>query len=72
MRSAISITSDVMNQNDLSDAAKVSLAVDAASKFDLNPDFDYVKSLDVNSSAVGGTKQIAGPTNKYLDFLNKK
>lgn len=74
IKSAISITSDVMSHNDLRDAAKMSVAVDAVNNFDLDANFDYSQSLTNGPSAMKmDAAQIAAPqTNRYADFLNTK
>jgi len=68
IKSAIQITSQIMDKQDLRDAAKVSLAVDTAEKMDVDNTFNY--SSTVTSSSAGIDKLNTGG-NKYLDFLKK-
>lgn len=74
IKSAISITSDVMSHNDLRDAAKMSIAVDSVNNFDLDANFDYSQSLGNGASSIKvDAAQIAAPnSNRYADFLNNK
>jgi len=73
IKSAISITNDVMNQNDLRDAAKVSLAAETALKFENDANFDYPSATGTSQSSlkIDAGQISTSPDNKYLDFLKK-
>ena len=73
IKSAISITNDVMNQNDLRDAAKISLAAQTALKFETDANYDYPGGTEKDSSAINlDANQISTSSdNKYIDFLKK-
>lgn len=70
IRTTLKATSDIMNERDLKDAAKVSLAAQTVENLNIDATFDYVPSVDV---LTGGsvTPQTQGDIkkNKYLDYL---
>lgn len=76
IKSNIELTSEAMSHIDLRDAAKMSLAVDAANQFEIDQNMDYSSTLDASKGILGLDQQrlIAGasPVNKYADFLNTK
>lgn len=73
IRTTLKATSDIMNERDLKDAAKVSLAAQTVEQLNIDQTFDYTPSVE---ALTGGsvTPQTAGEIkkNKYLDYLNKK
>jgi len=73
IKSAISVTNDIMNQNDLRDAAKINLAAETALQFENDANFNYpASSGDSPSSFSLGQGQIStSQENKYIDFLKK-
>lgn len=76
IKSNISLTTEAMNHIDVRDAAKMSLAVDAAKQFEIDQNMDYSHTIG-NSNGVTGLDQGqltigASPVNKYADFLNTK
>ena len=72
IKSAIQITSQAMNAQDLKDAAKVSLAAQTANRLDVDTTFNYSDSVQ---SSGGNLDNLSSGKddgkNKYLDFLNK-
>ena len=71
IKEAIQISSNIMSQQDLQDAAKVSLAAESAQQFDLDQKFVY--SSTVNKTQVGvGDNIPVQQGNKYLGILNSK
>ncbi len=70
IRTTLKATSDIMNERDLKDAAKVSLAAQTVEQLNIDQTFDYVPSMEV---LTGGsvTPQTQGEIkkNKYLDYL---
>ena len=70
IRTTLKATSDIMNERDLKDAAKVSLAAQTVEQLNLDATFDYTPSVDqltggsVTPLTSGEIKQ-----NKYLDYL---
>ncbi|MEJ7738647.1 MAG: hypothetical protein WKF97_14555 [Chitinophagaceae bacterium] len=72
IKSAIQITSQAMNAQDLKDAAKVSIAAQTAVRLDVDRTFNYSDSIQSSATKIdniGSDKD--DPKNKYLDFLNK-
>ncbi|MEJ7828367.1 MAG: hypothetical protein WKF91_09235 [Segetibacter sp.] len=72
IKSAIQITSQAMNAQDLKDAAKVSMAAQTATQLDVDKTFNYSDSIQASASniATPGSGKNDG-SNKYLDFFNK-
>lgn len=72
IKSAIQITSQAMNAQDLKDAAKVSMAAQTATQLDVDKTFNYSDSIQASASniAASGSGKNDG-SNKYLDFFNK-
>ncbi len=72
IKSAIQITSQAMNAQDLKDAAKVSMAAQTATQLDVDETFNYSDSIQASASniATPGSGKNDG-SNKYLDFFNK-
>lgn len=68
IKSAIQITSQIMDKQDLQDAAKVSLAVNTAEKMDMDKTFTYSTSVNTSST---GIENLESGSNKYLDILKK-
>lgn len=72
IKSAIQITSQAMNAQDLKDAAKVSIAAQTATQLDVDRTFSYSDSVQTSAAGIGNVH--AGKDsgkNKYLDYLNK-
>ncbi len=72
IKSAIQITSQAMNAQDLKDAAKVSIAAQTATQLDVDRTFNYSDSVQTSAAGIGNVQ--AGKDsgkNKYLDYLNK-
>jgi hypothetical protein len=68
IRSAIEITSQVMNSQDLKDAAKVSMAAETANRMNVDDTFDYTDSVQSSAGQIeGGTDN----GNKYINYLKK-
>lgn len=65
IKNCIAETSRVMNENDLNDAAKVSLAADNIEKINIDQSFDYV----ADAQAVGNIPVAQG--NKWLNTLKQ-
>jgi hypothetical protein len=72
IKSAIQITSQAMNAQDLKDAAKVSIAAQTATQLDVDKTFNYSDSIQSSAAKIedAGTDKKDG-RNKYLDFFNK-
>ncbi len=72
IKSAIQITSQAMNAQDLKDAAKVSIAAQTATQLDVDKTFNYTDSIQSSAANIGapGSGKNDG-SNKYLDFFNK-
>lgn len=70
IRTTLKATSDIMNERDLKDAAKVSLAAQTVEQLNIDQTFDYVPSVE---TLTGGsvTSQTQGEIkkNKYIDYL---
>ena len=70
IKSAIQITSQAMNAQDLKDAAKVSIAAQTANRLDVDRTFNYSDSIQSSAAKIedvsSGTND---PRNKYLDFF---
>jgi hypothetical protein len=72
IKSAIQITSQAMNAQDLKDAAKVSIAAQTATRLDVDRTFNYTDSIQASASKIDNIQQGKdGGKNKYLDYLNK-
>jgi hypothetical protein len=69
IKSAIQITSQAMNAQDLKDAAKVSIAAQTATQLDVDNTFNYSDSVQSSAANIDNDKD-AGK-NKYLDYLKK-
>jgi hypothetical protein len=70
IRSAIQITSQAMNAQDLKDAARVSIAAQTANRLDVDQTFNY--SDTIQTSAVKIDNSGSSPNdgrNKYMDFF---
>lgn len=68
IKSAIEITSQVMNSQDLKDAAKVSIAAQTANKMNVDSTFDYSDSVQTSAGQLeAGTDN----NNKYMNYLKK-
>lgn len=70
IKSAIQITSQAMNAQDLKDAAKVSIAAQTATQLDVDNTFNYSESIQSSAGKLEVDKEDDG-RNKYLDYLNK-
>jgi len=70
IKSAIQITGQIMDKQDLQDAAKVSLAVDTADRLDVDKTFTYSNSVQGSATGIDDVSSDSG--NKYLDFLKNK
>jgi hypothetical protein len=69
IKSAIQITSQIMDKQDLHDAAKVSLAVDTAEQMDVDKTFTYSSTVQSSATQIDDLNTSGG--NKYMDFLKK-
>jgi|GEM_PF-396772 len=69
IKSAIQITSQAMNAQDLKDAAKVSIAAQTATQLDVDNTFNYSDSVQTSAASIDSNKD--GGRNKYLDYLKK-
>jgi hypothetical protein len=67
IRTTIKATSDIMNERDLRDAAKVNLATQTVESLNIDSSLDYTPSVEIMTSAsnVGKVEN----KNKYLDYL---
>lgn len=73
IKSAIQITSQAMNAQDLKDAAKVSIAAQTATQLDVDKTFNYSDSIDSSAGRIEDVQSNNdGGKNKYLDFLKKE
>ena len=70
IKSAIQITSQAMNAQDLKDAAKVSIAAQTATQLDVDSTFNYSDSIQTSAGKIEAGSDDGGK-NKYLDYLNK-
>ena len=72
IKSAIQITSQAMNAQDLKDAAKVSIAAQTATQLDVDKTFNYSDTIQGSAANIGvqGSGKNDGG-NKYMDFFNK-
>ncbi|MEJ7768950.1 MAG: hypothetical protein WKF89_14130 [Chitinophagaceae bacterium] len=70
IKSAIQITSQAMNAQDLKDAAKVSIAAQTATQLDVDRTFNYSDSVQSSAAQIQNvnTGKDSGK-NKYMDFL---
>ncbi len=72
IKSAIQITSQAMNAQDLKDAAKVSIAAQTATQLDVDRTFNYSDSIQSSAGKIDDvTSNEDGGKNKYLDYLKK-
>jgi hypothetical protein len=71
IRSAIQITSQAMNAQDLKDAAKVSIAAKTATQLDVDKAFNYSDSIQSSAANIPPGSNLDSK-NKYLDIFNKK
>lgn len=72
IKSAIQITSQAMNAQDLKDAAKVSIAAKTAVQLDVDRTFNYADSIQSSAAKIDNISTGKDDSkNKYLDFLNK-
>lgn len=66
IRNSIQLTSQIMNEQDLEDAAKVNLAANQVEKLNIDSTFDYVQSVELPGKIPAN---IGNKPNKYLDEL---
>ncbi len=71
IKSAIQITSQAMNAQDLKDAAKVSIAAETANKLDVDNTFNYSDSVQTSAGNLENVSGSDSGKNKYLDYLKK-
>ena len=72
IKSAIEITSQAMNAQDLKDAAKVSLAAQTATRLDVDNTFNYSDSVQSSAADLENTNPGKdNGKNKYLDYLKQ-
>lgn len=70
IKSAIQITSQAMNAQDLKDAAKVSIAAQTANQLDVDRTFNYSDSIQSSAAKIEDVAPNAKDgRNKYLDFF---
>ncbi len=73
IKSAIQITSQAMNAQDLKDAAKVSIAAHTATQLDVDKTFSYSDSIESSAGRIEDVhSEKDGSKNKYLDFFKKE
>lgn len=73
IKSAIQITSQAMNAQDLKDAAKVSIAAQTATQLDVDKAFSYSDSIESSAGKIDDIHSDKdGGKNKYLDFFKKE
>ncbi|MCW3105858.1 MAG: hypothetical protein JWQ09_364 [Segetibacter sp.] len=73
IKSAIQITSQAMNAQDLKDAAKVSIAAQTANQLDVDRTFNYSDSIQSSAAKIEDVASgVNDGKNKYLDFFNDK
>jgi hypothetical protein len=70
IKSAIQITSQAMNAQDLKDAAKVSIAAQTATQLDVDNTFNYSDTVQTSAGKLSVDSDDGGK-NKYLDYLKK-
>lgn len=70
IKSAIQITSQAMNAQDLKDAAKVSIAAQTATQLDVDNTFNYSDTVQTSAGKLNVDSDDGGK-NKYLDYLKK-
>lgn len=70
IKSAIQITSQAMNAQDLKDAAKVSIAAQTATQLDVDNTFNYSDTVQTSAGKLNVNADDGGK-NKYLDYLKK-
>lgn len=72
IKSAIQITSQAMNAQDLKDAAKVSIAAQTATQLDVDRTFNYSDSVQSSAAKIENANiEKDGGKNKYMDFLKE-
>jgi hypothetical protein len=71
IRSAIQITSQAMNAQDLKDAAKVSIAAQTATQLDVDKTFSYSDSIQSSAAQIESSTDKKDRGNKYLDIFNQ-
>jgi hypothetical protein len=72
IKSAIQITSQAMNAQDLKDAAKVSIAAKTATQLDVDRTFNYTDSIQSSATQIQNVGQSKDSgQNKYLDIFKK-
>ncbi len=72
IKSAIQITSQAMNAQDLKDAAKVSIAAQTATQLDVDRTFNYSDSVQSSAAGIENIDQREdGGKNRYMDYLKK-
>jgi hypothetical protein len=71
IKSAIQITSQAMNAQDLKDAAKVSIAAQTATQLDVDRTFNYSDSIQSSAGSIEDSNK-EDSRNKYLDFFKDK
>src|SRR3954454_13590218 len=69
IRSAIQITSQAMNAQDLKDAAKVSIAAKTATQLDVDNTFNYSDTIQSSAANIPNSSNIESK-NKYIDIFN--
>jgi hypothetical protein len=67
IKTCLQATSNIMNERDLKDAAKVALAVETADRLNIDATFEYVPTMVDGPDAI----QLPGRTNKYLETLKQ-
>lgn len=72
IKSAIQITSDAMNKQDLGDAAKVSLAADTAEQFNIDTQLEYSTTVTKTATGLNSAQTNTTGGNKFLNLLNDK
>lgn len=72
IKSAIQITSQAMNAQDLKDAAKVSIAAQTATQLDVDRTFNYSDSIQSSAAKIENADSISDGRNKYLDIFKNK
>ncbi len=72
IKSAIQITSEAMNAQDLKDAAKVSIAAQTATQLDVDKTFSYSDSIDSSAAKIQNITGKDDGKNKYIDFFKEQ
>ncbi len=72
IKSAIQITSQAMNAQDLKDAAKVSIAAQTATQLDVDKTFSYSDSIDSSAAKIQNITGKDDGKNKYIDFFKEQ